>query len=86
MSEQNQPMDFSSYVSQIRNAVILGNENLKAETLKYVDDMSVKLASALQQVETLKSELAKHEVKKGKSTKQWIPSKNSGKSISKEKV
>lgn len=63
-------MDFSSYVSQIRNAVILGNENLKSDTLKYVDDMSVKLASALQQVETLKSELAKHEVKKGKSTKQ----------------
>jgi hypothetical protein len=69
MSEQ-QPMDFSSYVSQIRNAVILGNENLKAETLKYVDDMSVKLASALQQIEQLKSELAKNEEKKGKSKKQ----------------
>lgn len=69
MSEQ-QPMDFSSYVSQIRNAVILGNENLKSETLKYIDDMSVKLASALQQVDKLKSELAKHEEKKGKSKKQ----------------
>ena len=69
MSEQ-QPMDFSSYVSQIRNAVILGNENLKAETLKYVDDMSVKLASALQQIEQLKSELAKNEEKNGKSKKQ----------------
>jgi hypothetical protein len=69
MAEQ-QPMDFSSYVSQIRNAVILGNENLKSETLKYIDDMSVKLASALQQIEQLKSELAKNEEKKGKSKKQ----------------
>ena len=67
---QQQPMDFSSYVSQIRNAIILGNETLKSETIKYVDDMSVKLASALQQIETLKSELAKHEKKKGKSKKQ----------------
>jgi len=67
---EQQPMDFSSYISQIRNAVILGNENLKSDTLKYVDDMSVKLASALQQIEQLKSELAKNEEKKGKSKKQ----------------
>lgn len=70
MSEQPQQMDFSSYVSQIRNAVIINNETQKAEMLKYIDDMSVKLASALQQVEQLKSELAKHEEKKGKSKKQ----------------
>lgn len=70
MSEQPQQMDFSSYVSQIRNAVIINNETQKAEMLKYIDDMSVKLASALQQVEQLKSELAKHEGKKGKSKKQ----------------
>ncbi len=66
---QNEPMEFSSYVSQIRNAVLIGHENLKAETLKYIDDMSVKLASALQQIEQLKTELAKYE-KKGKSKKQ----------------
>lgn len=70
MSEQPQQMDFSSYVSQIRNAVIINNETQKAEMLKYIDDMSVKLASALQQVEQLKSELAKHDGKKGKSKKQ----------------
>lgn len=70
MSEQPQQMDFSSYVSQIRNAVIINNETQKAEMLKYIDDMSVKLASALQHVEQLKSELAKHEGKKGKSKKQ----------------
>lgn len=70
MSEQPQQMDFSSYISQIRNAVIINNETQKAEMLKYIDDMSVKLASALQQVEQLKSELAKHEEKKGKSKKQ----------------
>lgn len=70
MSEQPQQMDFSSYISQIRNAVIINNETQKAEMLKYIDDMSVKLASALQQVEQLKSELAKHDGKKGKSKKQ----------------
>ncbi len=70
MSEQPQQMDFSSYVSQIRNAVIINNETQKAEMLKQIDDMSVKLASALQQGEQLKSELAKHDGKKGKSKKQ----------------
>lgn len=68
MSEKQ--MDFSSYVSQIRNALILGHENTKADTIKYFDDMSVKLATALQQVEQLKSELVKYEEKKGKSKKQ----------------
>lgn len=66
-------MDFSTYISQIRNAIILNNEKLKSETVRYFDDMSIKLASALQQIEQLKSELAKNtpaQDEKGKSKKQ----------------
>ena len=82
------PMDFSTYISQIRNAIILNNENLKSETIRYFNDISVKLASALQEIDQLKSELAKNSAsqdEKGKSKKQWILYKNYGRNINNEK-